>query len=63
MLGFAAMFIEGGSGADNTVNTTIIQKIKQSCTYPLIVGGGIQTPQCFTSIFEAGADIAVIGTI
>ncbi len=63
MLGLRAMYIEGGSGADNTVNTTIIQKIKQSCTVPIIVGGGIQTPHMLTSIFEAGADIAVIGTI
>lgn len=63
MLGLRALYIEGGSGADQTVDTTIIQKVTQACTVPIIVGGGIQTPEMLRTIFEAGANIAVIGTI
>lgn len=63
MLGLRALYIEAGSGADERVETSIVSKIKQACSIPIIVGGGIQTPQQLQEIYSAGADIAVIGTI
>ncbi|HPM12553.1 MAG TPA: geranylgeranylglyceryl/heptaprenylglyceryl phosphate synthase [Bacteroidales bacterium] len=63
MLGLRALYIEAGSGADESVDVELIQKIKQTCTIPIIVGGGIQTTQQLQDIYTAGADIAVIGTV
>ncbi|MBP5584256.1 MAG: geranylgeranylglyceryl/heptaprenylglyceryl phosphate synthase [Bacteroidales bacterium] len=63
MLGLKALYLEGGSGANMFVNPEIIKRVKQSCSIPIIVGGGIKTPETLQQIYECGADIAVIGTI
>jgi len=63
MLGLQLLYIEGGSGAQTHINPQIIRGIKQNCSIPIIVGGGIRTPETLHAIYEAGADIAVVGTI
>jgi putative glycerol-1-phosphate prenyltransferase len=35
--------------------------VAEQLTIPLIVGGGITTPEAMLAAFEAGADIVVIG--
>ena len=62
MLGLKMIYLEGGSGAVCSVNTKIIKEVKQNITIPLIVGGGINSLPIAREIFEAGADIIVIGT-
>jgi putative glycerol-1-phosphate prenyltransferase len=61
MLGLKLIYLEGGSGAQNIINTNIISEVKSNISVPLIVGGGIKTKQQAQSIFEAGADVIVIG--
>lgn len=56
------IYLEAGSGAKNTINTNIISKVKQHINIPLIIGGGIRSKQQIQKIFNAGADIVVIGT-
>lgn len=63
MLGLKALYLEGGSGATSFVNPEIITRVKQVCSIPIIVGGGIKTPESLQKVFDCGADIAVIGTI
>lgn len=63
MLGLKALYLEGGSGAKTTVNPETIARVKKACSIPLIVGGGIKTPEDLRQVYESGADIAVIGTI
>ena len=63
MLGLKALYLEGGSGANTFVNPEIISRVKKVCSIPLIVGGGIRTPETLRQVYENGADIAVIGTI
>jgi len=63
MLGHKLIYLEGGSGADHIVNTQLIREVKQNITVPLVVGGGIRTPKQANEIFEAGADIIVIGNV
>ncbi len=63
MLGLKALYLEGGSGANTFVNPDIISRVKKACSIPIIVGGGIRTPEVLNQIFDCGADIAVIGTI
>jgi putative glycerol-1-phosphate prenyltransferase len=36
--------------------------LSKNLSIPLIVGGGIRTPDQLEHIFKAGADVAVIGT-
>ena len=62
MLGLKMIYLEGGSGAENRVKDTVIKEVKKNISIPLIVGGGIANPNHLKEVFNAGADIAVIGT-
>jgi len=62
MLGLKTIYLEAGSGANNTVNKHLISKVKQNISIPLIVGGGINNCEILKSIIDAGADIVVVGT-
>lgn len=56
------IYLEAGSGAINHVSLEIIRKVKEVLSIPLIVGGGIKNTDQLNAIYQAGADIAVIGT-
>lgn len=60
-LGMKLIFAEAGSGARNPVSVEMISAIKEHLTIPLIVGGGIRTPEKVAANFKAGADLIVIG--
>lgn len=63
MLGQNLIYLEAGSGADSAISSELINKVSQNINVPLIVGGGIRTPEQATEVFKAGADIIVAGTI
>jgi geranylgeranylglyceryl phosphate synthase family protein len=63
MLGHKLIYLEGGSGAEQTINKQLISEVKKNISIPLIVGGGIRTAIQTRQIFQAGADIIVIGTV
>lgn len=56
------IYLEAGSGAKHPVNATIISKVKENISIPLIVGGGIRTKEQLNNAFNNGADLVVIGT-
>ena len=62
MLGLKLIYLEAGSGALIPVSTSMISKVRQMISVPLIVGGGIKTPEMAADAAKAGADIIVIGT-
>lgn len=62
MLGMEFVYLEAGSGADKPVPATMITAVKKMITVPLIVGGGIKTPEAAKSARMAGADAIVTGT-
>lgn len=62
MLGLKLIYLEAGSGAEIPVSTSMISKVRQMISIPLIVGGGIKTPEMAADAVKAGADIIVIGT-
>lgn len=62
MLGLKCLYLEGGSGANSIIPSSIIKGVKTTTQIPLIVGGGIRTDKHLLDIYEAGADIAVVGT-
>ena len=60
-LGLKVIFAEAGSGALNPVSVEMIQAINSMISIPLIVGGGIRTPEKAIANCKAGADLIVIG--
>ncbi len=62
-MGFKTIYLEGGSGADHSVPAQIISTISQTVDVPLIVGGGIRTPDEASEKVNAGADFIVTGNI
>jgi len=62
MLGLKSIYLEAGSGADNSINSQLISKVKQNISIPLIVGGGIKSSEVLQKTINAGADIVVVGT-
>jgi phosphoglycerol geranylgeranyltransferase len=62
MLGLQLIYLEAGSGAKSPVEAATIAAVRKSISLPLIVGGGIRTPESAARAAKAGADIIVIGT-
>ena len=61
-LGMKLLYFEAGSGAYYPVSDEMIKSIKESADIPLIVGGGIRTPETAREKVRAGADIIITGT-
>jgi phosphoglycerol geranylgeranyltransferase len=62
-LGMKLLYLEAGSGADQSVPEEMIAKVKKATDLILIVGGGIRDGETARKIAEAGADIIVTGTV
>lgn len=60
-LGLKCIFMDGGSGALNPISDEMIAAVRSSIELPLIVGGGLRSPEAVRSKFEAGADVVVVG--
>ena len=62
-LGKKIVYLEAGSGAKYPVSTGTIAIVKEQIDIPVIVGGGIRTPDDASERVAAGADFIVTGTI
>jgi len=60
-LGFKVVYLEAGSGAQLAVPEEMITAISKTISIPLIVGGGIKTPEIAAKKVDAGASFVVIG--
>jgi putative glycerol-1-phosphate prenyltransferase len=63
MLGLKLIYLDAGSGALNPVPLGMVKNVKKSISVPLIVGGGVCTPEHAAALCDAGADLIVIGNI
>lgn len=61
LMGKQLVYLEAGSGARNPVPAEVIRAVREAIHIPLIVGGGIRTPEQMQAAYDAGADIVVIG--
>jgi len=61
MLGLKMIYLDAGSGAKSPVPESMIESVRAAITVPLIVGGGIRTPEQAAADFSAGADVLVVG--
>jgi putative glycerol-1-phosphate prenyltransferase len=61
MLGLKMIFMDAGSGAHTPVPSSMIETVSSGISVPLIVGGGIKTPEKAFENVNAGADLIVVG--
>jgi phosphoglycerol geranylgeranyltransferase len=57
------VYLEAGSGAPQHIPPETIRAAKNTISIPVIVGGGIRTPEAAGAVSRAGADIVVTGTV
>jgi len=63
LLGMKLVYLEAGSGAPEPVPDRLIRAVREAIEIPVVVGGGIRTPEAAKAAIHAGADIVVTGTI
>ena len=61
MLGMKLLYLEAGSGAPQSVPAQMIRMVRALVDIPVIVGGGIRTPEAAAEKVAAGASVVVIG--
>ena len=61
MLGLKLIYMDAGSGASYAVSPSMIKQVKNNIKVPLIIGGGIKSPEDALAACNAGADIIVVG--
>lgn len=62
MIGMRAAYLEAGSGAAHPPGEALIRAAREATDGPLLVGGGIRTPDDARRARAAGADVVVVGT-
>lgn len=60
-LGLKLIYLEAGSGACTPVPAELIGMVKSHISIPLVVGGGLRSPEQVEAAFDAGADMVVVG--
>ena len=61
MLGMKLIYMDAGSGAKTPISESMIEKVAQCISVPLIIGGGITEPEKAYLNCKAGADVIVVG--
>jgi phosphoglycerol geranylgeranyltransferase len=61
--GMRVVYLEGGSGVGVPIPPEMIQMVRDAISLPLIVGGGIRTPEAAAIRVKSGADIIVTGNV
>jgi phosphoglycerol geranylgeranyltransferase len=62
-LGMKLVYLDAGSGARKSISTQMIREIKNYISIPLIVGGGIKTPEEVVEKLKEGVNGVVIGNV
>ncbi|MEL7162779.1 MAG: geranylgeranylglyceryl/heptaprenylglyceryl phosphate synthase [Bacteroidota bacterium] len=60
-LGMQVIYLDAGSGALNPISPVMIRTVRKEVELPIVVGGGIRTPERAAAALEAGADMIVVG--
>lgn len=61
LMGNKVIYLECGSGANVNVSPEIVKKVVENTSIPLVVGGGIRTPETAIELLRAGADMIIVG--
>lgn len=60
-LGMSFIYLEGGSGADNSIPNETVKMVSEIVSIPVIVGGGIRDSQTAEEKIQNGAKIIITG--
>jgi phosphoglycerol geranylgeranyltransferase len=60
-LGMKTIYLEAGSGAEDSVPTETVSSVSEAVEIPLLVGGGIRSPMVAQEKVAAGANIIIVG--
>jgi len=63
MLGLKVLYLDAGSGAEKEISPRMISAVRKAVSLPIMVGGGIDTPEKVSSALQAGADLVVVGNV
>lgn len=61
-LGMKLAYLEAGSGAEQPIPVEMVRAVSGVIDIPLMVGGGLRTPEDCAARIEAGAGFIVMGT-
>ena len=61
LLGLKMIYMDAGSGAAKPIPESMITAVSSNIDIPLIIGGGIKTPEKALVNVQAGADMIVVG--
>lgn len=61
-LGMKLIYLEAGSGASQAVPEDMVRAVSSVLDIPILVGGGLHSPEDCAARIEAGADFIVMGT-
>jgi len=61
MLGLRMIYLEAGSGAPTPVPVSFVSAVRENISIPLAVGGGIKNEKEVKQIFDAGANLIILG--
>ncbi len=61
-LGKQLIYLEAGSGARTPISGAVIQTTRSAIDIPIMVGGGIRTPEAARQAWESGANWVVVGS-
>lgn len=62
MLGLKLIYMDAGSGAKHHIPAETIAAVREVTKAPIIIGGGIRSPEQAAVLAAAGADVIVVGT-
>ncbi len=62
-LGFKFIYLEAGSGAQYSVTPRMVKAVSSYTNVPVIVGGGLHTPEVAGALVKAGASFVVTGNV
>lgn len=60
-LGMKLVYLEAGSGARTPVPVEMIREVASYASIPIIVGGGLNSPEAVAARIDAGASLVVVG--
>jgi geranylgeranylglyceryl phosphate synthase family protein len=61
MLGLKMIYLEAESGASRHIPSEIIRSVRKNISIPLAVGGGLRNKEEIEEVFNAGADLIILG--
>ena len=62
-LGHKFLYLECGSNSKRIIDLNLLSEVKDCLDIPIIVGGGVKDENDMHSIYEAGADFIVVGSM